>query len=168
MCSSSPRVARCISFPQQSLSLPHLVLSDLQPPPSPTDSFYTFFNLSLHVCFGLSCFRCPVTWSVSALFKTLSSLSLTTCPYHLTPFALLFYLMFPSNPTFPLALHYSFYPLISLLTLISPWLSSLFLQLPSQFFWTKKAKSYLFLQALSDHSAKKSPVAVPSAESLVR
>ena len=41
----------------------------------------------LHVCFGLSHFRCPFTASINAFFRTLSYFLLTTCLYHLTPFA---------------------------------------------------------------------------------
>ena len=41
----------------------------------------------LHVCFGLPRFRFSFTSSINALFGTPSSSLLTTCPYHLTPFA---------------------------------------------------------------------------------
>ena len=41
-----------------------------------------------HVCFGRLRFHGPFTSNIIACFKTLSSFLLTTCPYHLTPFAL--------------------------------------------------------------------------------
>ena len=42
----------------------------------------------LHVCFGLPRFRYPFTSNINALFKTLSSSLLSTCPYHLTEYVL--------------------------------------------------------------------------------
>ena len=41
-----------------------------------------------HVCFGRPRFHGPFTSNIIAFFKKLSSSLLTTCPYHLTPFAL--------------------------------------------------------------------------------
>ena len=90
---------------------------------------YILFNLLFHICFGLPQFCCPFTPSIIAFFKTLSSSFLTTILYSPLPF----YLMFPPNPVFPSPPHYSFYPLILLHTLISPWLFPFFLRLPSRF-----------------------------------
>ena len=71
--------------------------------------------------------------SINTFFRTLPSSLLTTCPCHNTPFILPLYLIFPPNPAFSSTPHYSFYPLISLHTLISAWHFPFFLRLPSQF-----------------------------------
>ena len=47
---------------------------------------YIFFNLLLHICFGLPRFRCPFTSSINAFFRTLTLSLLTTCLYYNTPF----------------------------------------------------------------------------------
>ena len=92
-----------------------------------------FFNLPLHICFGLPRFRCPFNSSINAFFRTLSSSLVTACPCHNTHLSLPFYLIFPPKPAFSSTPHYSFYPLISLHTLISAWHFPFFLRLPSRF-----------------------------------
>ena len=83
--------------------------------------FFIFFSTCFfHVCFGHPRFRGPFTSNIIAFFKMLSSSLLTTCPYHLTPFALAILFKFPSDPAFSSAPQYSFYPLVLLHTLISP------------------------------------------------
>ena len=91
------------------------------------NSLYTLFNLSTPCVLRLSL---PFASSTKAFFLTLTSFLLAPCAYHLTPFAIAIWLIFPLNPVFPSPSHHSCHPLISLHILISPWLF-VFLRLSS-------------------------------------
>ena len=78
----------------------HLIPSAIAPTPSlhlarsvsssTLNPIFSIFSSTcfFHVCFGRPRFCGPFTSNIIAFFKMLSSSLLTTCPYHLTPFAL--------------------------------------------------------------------------------
>ena len=107
---------------------------DLHPLPPPT-------QLSLHILQLVSSMSALafLTFASHPFQASMDSLKSYHHPYrlhvHTTSLHSLlpFYLMFPTNPAFPSTPHHSFYQLISLYALISPWLSLFFLTLPSQF-----------------------------------
>ena len=80
-----PDAPHSFSNRSHSLSPSRAICSFLHPQ---SNLLYILLDLFLHVCFCRPRFRGPFTSNIIAFFKMLSSSLLTTCPCHLTPFAL--------------------------------------------------------------------------------
>ena len=121
--SSFPKVAGYISSPPRLLSHLPSISRDLQP-----DFLHTLFHLLPPCHFGRPRFRFPFTSSIIAFFSMLSLSLLITVHVHTISLhsPLPFYPTHSSNPTSPSAFPSSFYSLISIHTLTSPWLLQFF------------------------------------------
>ena len=90
------------------LALPFFTLLDSRHPPSSNQFFCLFLHLLFQFFFGRPSFLLSLTSRFRATLKILSSSLLSTCPYHLTPFAVANRSIVPSTPACPSVLQSSF------------------------------------------------------------
>ena len=152
--SSSPKMAGYTSSPPRSLLHLSYISFDLQLlrflarllthslPPASSISFLAVLAFASH--------SLPASSPSSVYYHHLFLSHVHIILLHLP---LPFYPTFPSNPTSPSAPPYSFYPLISLLTLSSPWLFQFFLKLP--FHSLSNTMSHFHITLLIVHNCDK-------------